>query len=72
MRRLKNKGQATIEYLFLLIILVSITGKVVGNFGDFLGGSIGNFAHVLSSHLAVGVCNKSCFFNGYVNGANSE
>mgnify|MGYP001284506747 CR=1 FL=1 len=64
----KSAGQATIEYLFVMIFIVSISIKMVGAFSDFMRDSVGNLGHVLSQNLTVGVCEKQCFFGGFKNG----
>ncbi|MBP9673838.1 MAG: hypothetical protein KBD63_01985 [Bacteriovoracaceae bacterium] len=61
-------GQAVIEYLFVLIFISFIGTKMIKSFGGFMGNSMGNVAHVLSSHLTVGVCPTECFFTQYKNG----
>lgn len=63
-----SRGQATIEYLFLLVFIVGLTYKMVGGFTSFMTDSIGNLGHVLSYNLTVGVCAEECFYSGYKNG----
>lgn len=61
-------GQAMIEYLLLLVFLMTLTLKMVGGFTDFMQGTIGNLGHVLSYNLSVGVCPEQCFYGSYQNG----
>ena len=64
----KSSGQALIEYLFVMIFVILLSVKIVGIFTDFMRDSMGNMGHVLSTYLAVGVCERNCFFTGYKNG----
>lgn len=61
-------GQATIEYLFVMIFLLLMSIKLLGAFTDFMRDSIGNLGHVLSMNLTTGVCAEECYFSGYKNG----
>jgi hypothetical protein len=63
----KSQGQATIEYLFILIFIVGLSLKVVGAFSDFMRESVGNLGHELSVNLSSGVCETICYFPGYRN-----
>lgn len=67
---LKHYGQATIEYLFIMVFIISITIKMVTAFSEFMRDSVGNLGHVLSMNLTVGVCRDQCFFKGFKNGHN--
>ena len=69
---LKAAGQATVEYLFVLVFIVGISLKIVGAFSDFMRGSVGNLGHELSVSLSSGVCETICFFPGYRNGNSGE
>jgi len=64
----KSKGQAAVEYLFVLVFMVLIAAKIVTRFNDFFRDSVGNLGHVLSRNLTVGICPSECFFSGYKNG----
>ena len=64
----RSFGQATIEYLFVMIFLVLVSIKLVGAFSDFMRDSVGNLGHVLTMNLTTGVCQKDCFFSNYKNG----
>lgn len=64
----KTAGQATVEYLFVMVFIISISIKMVGSFSEFMRDSVGNLGHVLSMNLTVGVCKDQCFFGGFKNG----
>ena len=64
----KSRGQAAVEYLFVLVFMVLIAAKIVNRFNSFFRDSVGNLGHVLSRNLSVGMCPTECFFNGYKNG----
>ena len=65
----KNIGQATVEYLFILV-LVSLAGvKMVRSMSSFMGDQMGLLGATMSTHLTVGVCRDFCFFSNYVNGS---
>ena len=61
----RSFGQATIEYLFVMIFLVLVSIKLVGAFSDFMRDSVGNLGHVLTMNLTTGVCQKDGFFSNY-------
>jgi hypothetical protein len=63
----KSTGQAAVEYLFVLFFMVLLASRIASRFNSFFRDSIGNLGHVLSQNLIVGVCDKSCFYNGYGN-----
>jgi hypothetical protein len=66
---MRNKrGQATLEYIIVLIFVGIIGIQLIRGLSSFLGDSIGSFSDILSSHLTVGVCKRDCFYNGYLNG----
>ena len=66
-KRPSYRGQATIEYLFVLLFIIFLGGQFLKYMGIFIGNYVGGLAYWLSNHLATGVCEKSCFFNGFVN-----
>ena len=71
MKKLYNfsqRGQALVEYLFVLMFLVVISTQLVGSFTGFMRDSFGNLAHILTVNLMTGTCEKHCFFSGYRNG----
>ena len=65
---IRDAGQATIEYLFVMIFLILVSVKLVGAFTDFMRDSVGNLGHVLTMNLTTGVCKEDCFFPNYENG----
>lgn len=64
----KSAGQATIEYLFVMVFIVSISIKMVTAFSEFMRDNVGNLGHVLTMNLTVGVCKEQCFYGGFKNG----
>lgn len=64
---LKSCGQATVEYIFILAFAVLLGFSVVNKFTDFFRNNLGGVAHVLSTHLTIGVCSSLCWFDGYDN-----
>lgn len=64
---LGNKGQAAVEYLFVLVFSVLVLTKVINSLADFMADSVGNLGHVVTVNLQVGVCPERCFFSGYKN-----
>lgn len=64
----KSFGQATVEYIFILMIAVLLSFKITQKFADFFKVQMGKVGHVLSTHLMVGVCPKNCWYKGYDNG----
>jgi len=67
---LKNFGQATVEYIFIMFVAISLSSAIVNKFSNFFKDQMGKVGHVLSTHLIVGVCPQRCFFAGYKNGQN--
>ena len=63
-----KKGQALIEYLLLVVFVITLSSRLVGNFTDFMRSSVGNLGHVMTINLTVGVCERNCFFGNYRNG----
>lgn len=68
MKLINKRGQATVEYIFILAFAVFLGLNVTRQFGGFFQDSMGSVAHVLSTNLIVGVCPRECFFSGYENG----
>lgn len=68
MKKLKDGGQATVEYIFILLFAFLLGKFAVTQFKNFFRDEMGKVGHVLSSHLTVGVCPTNCFFYGYKNG----
>ena len=68
MKDFSYSGQAVIEYLLVLTLVMVIGARFVSTFSRYLGNGMGSFNTVLSDHLTVGVCDKMCFPNSYING----
>ena len=64
----RSFGQATIEYLVVMIFLILVSIKLVGAFSTFMRDSMGNLGHVMTMNLTTGVCKKECFYPSYKNG----
>lgn len=67
-KNLGQSGQATIEYLFLIIFVATLGIAIVNNLREFIGNQTGNLAYVLSVNLATGICPNNCFYDTYLNG----
>lgn len=65
---MERAGQALIEYLFILALVMAIGGRFVNAFSRYVGNGTGTLNSVLSSHLSVGVCRDECFPDNYING----
>ena len=66
-REAKDLGQATIEYLFVIIFVMFLGVQFFQYLGLFVGNSVGGLGYQLTNHLATGVCPSNCFFDGFVN-----
>lgn len=64
----KTRGQATVEYIFILSFALFLGIKATDLFKGFFRDEMGKVGHVLSTHLHVGVCQTNCFFDKYKNG----
>ena len=69
MRKRKNLGQATVEYLFVLILISLISVRMVRTLGTFMGEQMGLLGAAMSTHLTVGVCRDLCFYTNFLNGS---
>lgn len=67
-RALASRGQATVEYIFILAFILLLGFKITNLFTNFFRDSMGGVGHILSTNVTVGVCRSECFFSGYVNG----
>lgn len=67
MMALKDCGQATVEYIFILAFALLLGFNLTKRFTNFFTNSMGGVGHVLSTHLTVGACSKQCWFDGYDN-----
>lgn len=61
-----KKGQATIEYIFLLLIVFLISGLFINGLRGFLNSQTGNLFFYLTDHLSSGVCTSNCFGREYI------
>lgn len=68
MKSKKGRGQATVEYIFILAFAAFIGRAALLQFRNFFQGEMGKIGHELSVHLTVGVCPQTCFFDKYKNG----
>lgn len=64
----KDRGQATVEYIFILAFAFLLGTSITNMFTDFFRDSMGKVGHALSTNLNVGICAQTCFFQGYKNG----
>jgi hypothetical protein len=62
-----NRGQATVEYIFILAFAILFGFNVISKYTNFFGDSMGSVSHVLSTHLTIGVCDSNCWLKGYEN-----
>jgi hypothetical protein len=67
-----NFGQATVEYILILFVAISLSSAIVRKFADFFRDQMGSVGHVLSTHLVIGACPDNCFYGQYKNGHNSR
>lgn len=65
---LSARGQATVEYIFILAFVLILGIKITNLFSNFFRQSLGSVGHVLSTNVTVGVCPQDCYFPGFVNG----
>lgn len=66
----RSRGQATVEYVFILAIAVMLGFEVTRRFSTFFQDQLGKVGHVLSSHLIIGSCPNECFYSDFHNGFN--
>ena len=67
LKQLRNKGQATIEYILLFSFLAFILVNFVNSLGKMVGTSVGSLGYALTQQLSVGVCAQYCYYDGYQN-----
>lgn len=65
--KMRAQGQALIEYLLIFSFMTFITISMVKGLGKTMFSSVGFLGYELSEQFTVGVCQKDCFFGGYVN-----
>ena len=63
-----EKGQALVEYILILVFVVSIGYAFVGQFSEFVSEVFGGFIHYVNITLTNGSCQEQCFFPAYANG----
>jgi hypothetical protein len=64
---LNDRGQATVEYIFILAFAIIFGFNVISKYSDFFSDAMGSVSHVLSTHLTVGICQTNCWMKGYEN-----
>lgn len=62
-----TRGQATVEYIFILAFAVILGFNIINKYTDFFSESMGSVSHVLSTHLTIGVCDGECWTSSYDN-----
>ena len=62
-----SRGQALIEYILILSLFAVISIGIARIMNEMVNDMVTQLTTVLSQHLSVGVCEKSCFFDGYRN-----
>ncbi|MFT6068883.1 MAG: Flp pilus assembly pilin Flp [Bacteriovoracaceae bacterium] len=67
LKQLRDKGQATIEYILLFSFLAFILVNFVNSLGKMVGTSVGSLGYALTQQLSVGVCKTYCYYDGYQN-----
>lgn len=65
--KVRAQGQALIEYLLIFSFMTFIAISMVKGLGKTLLGSVGYMGYELTEQFTIGVCEKECFFNGYIN-----
>jgi hypothetical protein len=63
----RSRGQALVEYIIIFSFMAIIAMKMVDAVNGYLSGTMGNLAFYLSQQLSVGVCEKRCFLDTYIN-----
>lgn len=64
---IKQCGQATVEYIFILAFAILLGFNIIDKYTDFFSETMGSVSHVLSTHLTIGICETDCWFKGYEN-----
>jgi hypothetical protein len=65
--KMRDQGQALIEYLLIFSFMTFITISMVKGLGKTLFSSVGYMGYELTEQFTIGVCETECFFSGYVN-----
>jgi hypothetical protein len=63
----KKSGQAMIEYLLIFGMMSLIAIKMTEGFGSMIDETVGGLGVALTNALTTGVCERNCFFTGYLN-----
>lgn len=64
---LSFSGQALIEYLLIFSFMTFIAISMVKGLGKTLLSSVGYMGYELTEQFTIGVCERECFFSGYMN-----
>lgn len=64
---MRSQGQALIEYLLIFSFMTFIAINMVKGLGKTMLSSVGYLGYELTEQFTIGVCEKECFFTGYVN-----
>lgn len=64
----RGHGQATLEYLIVIIFSLMIGIKIIEGLQFFIGSTMGRLAFQLTVKLTSGVCKKNCFYEVFDNG----
>lgn len=67
MNSLRERGQATIEYIMIFAFMSLIGVGLANAIGGSIAGSAKSLGWALSQELSTGVCPSQCFFGGYKN-----
>ena len=57
-----QKGQATIEYIFILVFMMSILVTFINTFSTAIGRRVQGLSYTLTHFLNTGNCPNSCLF----------
>ena len=68
----QHRGQATVEYIFILAFAFLLGSSITNLFTDFFRDSMGKVGHSLSTNLTIGICERDCFYTGYKNRYNPK
>ena len=65
--KMRDQGQALIEYLLIFSFMTFITISMVKGLGKTLFSSVGYMGYEITEQFTIGVCKSECFFTGYSN-----
>ena len=60
-------GQAVLEYLFILALMVMISVTMAKGLSTAMGKGVEKLGYVLTQQLSVGSCDTNCYFGRYKN-----